>query len=115
MSLFVVPSTLPGVSTGKPLKKICFPSSDTAEIIFQNVKVPKENLIGQEGRGFIYQMEQFQYERLAGAILALGGMKRCLELTKKYISDRQAFGKQLFKRKLSDIKWHKCFSRYYTC
>jgi len=97
MSLLVVPTDLPGVSTGKVLKKICYPSSDTAEIILDNVRVPVENLIGQEGKGFIYQMEQFQFERLAAVAMAVGGMKRCYDLTKKYIFERSAFGKPLYK------------------
>ena len=95
LSLLIVPMNLPGVSRGKPLNKTCFHSSDTAEIVLENVRVPKGNLIGKEGYGFRYQMEQFQFERLSGAALALGGMKRCYELTKRYIGERQTFGKFL--------------------
>ncbi len=95
MSLFIVPTTTPGVTPGKRLKKTCFPSSDTSEIVFDNARVSKEHLIGQEGKGFVYQMEQFQFERLAAVALALGGLKRCYELTKKYIFDRNAFGRPL--------------------
>ncbi len=97
LSLFIVPTNLPGVSAGKALKKICYPSSDTTEIILNNVKISAENMIGREGAGFLYQMEQFQYERLAAVAMSLGGMKRCYELTKKYIFERSAFNKPLYK------------------
>ena len=97
LSLMIVPTKLPGVSVGKILRKTCYPSSDTAEIILDQVRVPVENIIGQEGKGFIYQMEQFQFERLAAVAMALGGMKRCYDLTKKYIFERTAFGKPLYK------------------
>lgn len=104
LSLLVIPTKTPGVSTGKPLKKICYPSSDTAEIVLENVKVPVENLIGVEGKGFLYQMEQFQFERLAAVVMALGGMKRCYEVTKKYIFERSAFGKPLYKMQVTTHK-----------
>ncbi|MBT3982727.1 MAG: acyl-CoA dehydrogenase [Bacteriovoracaceae bacterium] len=97
LSLFVVPTNIPGYSTGRVLKKTCYNSSDTAEIIFEDVRVSEDHLIGKEGMGFVYQMEQFQKERLAGCVLALGAMKRCYELTKRYITERKAFGKPLFK------------------
>ena len=94
-SLFIVPASLAGVRRSKVLKKICHLSSDTAEIIFDNVKVPKDNLIGEENRGFIYQMEQFQYERLAASVQMLGVMKRCYSLTKEYVKSRTVFGNNL--------------------
>lgn len=97
LSLFIVPTNTPGFSRGKTLKKTCYPSSDTAELIFQNVELPNSHLIGEEGKGFIYQMEQFQIERLGGCLLALGALKRCYELTKRYITERQAFGMPLAK------------------
>jgi len=97
MSLFVVPTDSKGFSCGKKLNKTCYPSSDTAELIFDNVTVSSDHLIGEEGCGFIYQMEQFQYERLAACCLALGAMKRCYQLTKQYIFDRKVFGQPLVK------------------
>ena len=99
-SLFIVPSDTPGFSVGRALKKTCHPSSDTAEIILDNVRIPKENLIGQEGRGFQYQMEQFEFERLAGSFQMLGAMKRCYELTKVYVHQRETFGKPLSTRQV---------------
>lgn len=62
-SLFVVPTTLSGFGVSKKLDKLGMRSSDTAELFFDNVKIPAENLIGIEGEGFIQQMQQFQHER----------------------------------------------------
>ncbi|MBI4356844.1 MAG: acyl-CoA dehydrogenase family protein [Gammaproteobacteria bacterium] len=94
-SLFVIPTETKGVSIGRALDKTCYPSSDTAEIFLDDVLLGKEFLIGEEGKGFTYQMEQFQWERLVGVILGLGAMKRVYELTKKYIGEREVFGKPL--------------------
>ncbi len=103
-SLFVVPTKISGFSVGKVLRKISHLSSDTAEIVLQDVRVPKNHLIGQEGEGFIYQMEQFQFERLAGMANAIGMMKRGYELTKKYVSMRETFGKPLVERQVVQHK-----------
>ena len=64
-SLFVVPSDLPGVTVGRKLDKLGIRISDTAELFFDNVRLPAENLIGSQGEGFIYQMQQFQHERFS--------------------------------------------------
>lgn len=74
-----------------PLKKMGWHCSGTAELNFDEVRVPKSNLIGKENRGFYYIMESFQLERLTGAILSIGGMDRALEDTLKYIQTRKAF------------------------
>ncbi len=97
LSLFVVPTDCPGLDRGRPLRKTCYHSSDTAEIALENVRIPAGNLIGEEGHGFYYQMEQFQIERLAGAAMGLGGMKRAWDLTYKYVHEREAFGAPLAK------------------
>ncbi len=94
-SLLVVPKGTPGFSAGKPLKKTCYPSSDTAELIFDNVRVPQKNRIGEAGKGFMYQMAQFQVERLVAVCMSLGMMKRAYALTKRYIGEREIFGKRL--------------------
>jgi len=93
-SLFVVPTNLRGIDR-KKLKKTCYPSSDTALITFSDVLVPEENLIGEEGKGFQYQMKQFQHERLAACHMMVGTMKRAYKITKKYTKERNAFGKIL--------------------
>lgn len=94
-SLFIVPTETPGVSVGKALDKICYPSSDTAEVFLNDVVLSRDYLIGEAGQGFQYQMEQFQWERLIGVILSLGAMKRCYQLTKQYCLEREVFGKPL--------------------
>lgn len=103
-SLFVVPTSLPGVSNDRVLRKTCYPSSATAEIVLDDVRVPKENLIGEEGLGFHYQMAQFQYERLSAAFGMLGIMKRCYALTKEYILYREVFGRKLSQMQVTQHK-----------
>ena len=91
-SLIVVPLNSNGISRQK-LEKLGLHSSDTAQIFFDDVRVPAANLIGEEGRGFIYQMEQFQEERLYVVARSLGIMQDALDTTIEYTRDRQAFGK----------------------
>ena len=74
MSLIIVPTDTPGFSVSKKLKKMGNWASDTAELVFDNVRVPVSNRIGEEGQGFIYQMQQFQNERLISA-LGRGGRR----------------------------------------
>lgn len=96
ISLLVVDTNSKGF-TSKKLKKLGWKCSDTAEISFDNVKVPIENLIGQENKGFYYLMESFQLERLVAAITSIGASENCIDLTLKYISERKAFKKNLDK------------------
>ncbi len=91
-SLIVVPLKSKGITRNK-LEKLGLHSSDTAQIFFDDVRVPAGNLIGEEGRGFIYQMEQFQEERLYVVARSLGIMQDALDTTIEYTRDRQAFGK----------------------
>ena len=91
-SLIVVPLNSKGITRNK-LEKLGLHSSDTAQIFFDDVRVPAGNLIGEEGRGFIYQMEQFQEERLYVVARSLGIMQDALDITIEYTRDRQAFGK----------------------
>ena len=94
-SLIIVPMNTPGVSASKPLKKMGMHSSDTAQLHFDNVRVPKRYLIGEEGMGFIYQMEQFQIERLWGAMNNVGMAQRAIDTTIAYTRERQAFGRAI--------------------
>ena len=94
-SLIIVPMNTPGVSASKPLKKMGMHSSDTAQLHFDNVRVPKRYLIGEEGMGFIYQMEQFQIERLWGAMNNVGMAQRAIDSTIAYTRERQAFGRAI--------------------
>ena len=93
-SLIVVPMNTPGI-TRQPIEKIGMHSSDTAQLFFDNVRVPRRNLIGQEGMGFMLQMLQFQEERLYGAAGTLRSLDRLIDLTIDYTRQRQAFGRQL--------------------
>jgi citronellyl-CoA dehydrogenase len=86
-----VPMDAPGITRQK-IRKIGMDSSDTAQLFFDNVRVPRRNLIGQEGAGFIYQMMQFQEERLWAAANALVSLDRVIDQTIAYTRERRAFG-----------------------
>ena len=91
-SLICVPMGEKGIKRQK-IHKIGMHSSDTAQLFFDDVRVPKKNIIGLEGMGFTYQMLQFQEERLYAVISALKGFDRVIDLTIDYTRDRHAFGK----------------------
>ena len=93
-SLIVVPMDAPGISKQK-IHKIGMDSSDTAQLFFDNVRVPKRNLIGQEGLGFTFQMLQFQEERLYAAAGSLRSLDRLIDQTIEYTRQRKAFGKSI--------------------
>jgi citronellyl-CoA dehydrogenase len=93
-SLIIVPMDVPGISKQK-IRKIGMDSSDTAQLFFDNVRVPQRNLIGQEGMGFMFQMMQFQEERLWGAASSLRMLDRLIDQTIDYTRQRRAFGKSL--------------------
>ena len=90
-SLIVVPMDAPGIERQK-IHKIGMDSSDTAQLFFDNVRVPRRNLIGEEGHGFRYQMLQFQEERLWGAASSLRRLDRLIDQTIAYTRERHAFG-----------------------
>ncbi len=96
ISLIIIDRDTPGFTANK-LKKIGWRSSDTGELFFENVKVPASNLIGEENQGFYYIMESFQLERLVAACGAIGGAEHALEITLKYIHEREAFGRPIKK------------------
>ena len=96
ISLIVVDADTPGFSRSK-LKKMGWKSSDTAELFFDQVKVPVSQLVGQEGKGFLYIMDSFQLERLAAAIMSVAGCDYAMEITLKYMQERSAFGKPIAK------------------
>jgi citronellyl-CoA dehydrogenase len=93
-SLIVVPMDAPGITKQK-IHKIGMDSSDTAQLFFDNVRVPRRNLIGQEGIGFTLQMLQFQEERLYGAAGSLRSLDRLIDKTIAYTRERQAFGRSI--------------------
>ena len=93
-SLIMVPMDAPGI-TKQAIHKIGMMSSDTAQLFFDNVRVPQRNLVGQEGAGFMYQMMQFQEERLWAAASAIVGLDITLDRTIEYTRQRQAFGRSI--------------------
>lgn len=95
MSMIVVPTDTPGFSVGRTIDKLGNRSSDTAELVFDNVRVPVGNTIGEIGKGFQQQMAQFQDERLIGAYMSVASAHRALDRTKEYLQSRDAFGKPL--------------------
>jgi citronellyl-CoA dehydrogenase len=103
-SLICVPMKTPGVQVVKKLDKMGMRSSDTAQIFFDNVKVPARYLIGSEGIGFTYQMQQFQEERMWGAISAVVGMERLIQQTIEYTRNRKVFGKPLLDNQVIHFK-----------
>ncbi|PZA12968.1 acyl-CoA dehydrogenase [Rhodopseudomonas palustris] len=94
-SLICVPMKSKGVTIARKLDKLGMRSSDTAQIYFDEVRVPKRNRIGEEGKGFTYQMVQFQEERLWGAAACLKAHEKTIQNTIDYTRGRQAFGKPL--------------------
>ena len=108
ISLIIVDRDAPGFSA-RQLHKMGWHSSDTGELTFEDVRVPVTNLIGEENRGFYYIMECFQLERLVGAIGSVSGALLGLDMTLRYIQERQAFGRplakfQVIRHALADLK-----------
>jgi acyl-CoA dehydrogenase len=97
ISLFLVEAGWEGYTRNKPLKKIGMKAQDTSELFFDNVKVPAENLLGEEGAGFFYLMQELPQERLLIAIVGIAGTEQVLKDTIRYTHERKAFGKQIFK------------------
>ncbi|MCH6265589.1 MULTISPECIES: acyl-CoA dehydrogenase family protein [Neobacillus] len=93
VSLLVIERDAPGFSRGRKLNKVGLHSQDTAELIFEDCRVPKENLLGEEGKGFLYLMEKLQQERLLVAIGAQTAAEVMLQKTIEYVKSREAFGK----------------------
>jgi citronellyl-CoA dehydrogenase len=92
-SLICVPMRAKGVTVARKLDKLGMRSSDTAQVYFEGVRVPQRNCIGEEGKGFTYQMLQFQEERLWSAAASLRAMERMLDETIQYTGQRRAFGR----------------------
>jgi len=95
VSLFLVDTRLPGFSRGKGIKKIGQHASDTAELFFSDLVVPEEALLGEEGKGFAYLMQELPRERLGVGAQAIGASEGALALTLDYVQQRQAFGQRI--------------------
>ncbi len=94
-ALFIIDRGMEGFSNGKNLDKIGMKGQDTAELFFDNVKVPMENLLGEDGKGFYYLMHNLPQERLSIAVNALAHAEAALEWTLQYCKDRTAFGRPI--------------------
>ena len=92
-SLFLVEAGTPGFAKGKRLEKVGMKAQDTSELFFQDVRVPRENLLGQPGMGFAYLMQELPQERLTVGIGALASAEAALQWTLDYTRERKAFGK----------------------
>jgi citronellyl-CoA dehydrogenase len=103
-SLICLPMKTKGVEIARKLDKLGMHSSDTAQIFFDNVRIPQRNRIGEEGKGFAYQMLQFQEERLWAAACGLKGMERLIEQTIEQTRNRQAFGKSILDNQVVHFK-----------
>ncbi len=106
ISMFIVEKGMQGFSVGRKLDKMGWRSSDTAELVFDDCRVPAANLLGEENRGFYAIMKNFQNERIAIAAMTMGEAARAIELTLEYVRTRKAFGaplwdKQAIRQRLS--------------
>ncbi len=122
ISLFLVDTSLPGFSRGKGIRKIGQHSSDTAELFFDNLRLPADALLGEENRGFFYLMEELPRERLGCATQAIFATDGALALTLDYVQERKAFGQsvgsfQNTRFKLAEIKiqLELCRAYYQQC
>jgi len=95
ISLFLVDTSLPGYSTGKKIEKMGQHSSDTAELFFDNLRIPASALLGEENKGFMHLMQELPRERLGCAVQAVGHAQGAIEITAEYVKERKVFGEPL--------------------
>ena len=119
ISLLLMEKGMPGFSVGKKLEKMGWWASDTAELFFEDCRVPVENLIGQENAGFYVIMSNFQMERLNLAVMANTTSQLAIEACLAYVNEREAFGRpigkfQVIKHKLADMATQLEASRAFT-
>ena len=110
-SFFLVPTNLPGFSVSKKLEKIGNHSSDTAELAFDEVRVPKRYLLGEESMGFMYLMQNFQAERLVACTSTCAALEHMLQDAMAYGRERKAFGKPILKREYWQHKFVDMFTK----
>lgn len=118
LSLIIVEADRTGFSKGKPLNKIGMKGQDTCELFFDHVRVPKENLLGMEGMGFMMLMKELAWERMLVAIICQAGAEAALAHTVQYTKERKAFGKtvssfQNTRFKLAELRTEIDFCRAY--
>lgn len=122
ISLFIVEKGNPGLKVTRKFDKHGWRASDTAELFLDDLKLPEDALLGEEGKGFYYIMSTFQNERLVAGAMSVGQMVKGIELTLDYVRQRQAFGKSLWEQpvvrnKLASMasKTFACRSMVYSC
>lgn len=122
ISMFIVEKGTSGFTVGRALKKTGWLSSDTAELVFDECRIPAANLLGEEGKGFYSVMKNFQTERIALAAMAVGHATQAIRLTLEWVRDRQAFGatlwdKQVIRQRLAmlDAKTRAARAYLYHC
>ncbi len=115
ISLFLVDTTLPGFSTGNPIHKMGQHSSDTAELFFENMRIPADALLGEEGKGFVYLMQELPRERLGCAVQAIGHAQGALDLTLDYVKERKAFGQSVGQFQNTRFKLAECSTELEMC
>ena len=118
LSLIIVEADRAGFSKGKPLNKIGMKGQDTCELFFDHVRVPKENLLGMEGMGFMMLMKELAWERMLVAIICQAGAEAALAHTVQYTKERKAFGKMISsfqntRFKLAELRTEIDFCRAY--
>jgi citronellyl-CoA dehydrogenase len=109
-SFFLVPTNTKGFVVSRKLEKIGNHASDTAELFFEDLRIPARYLLGEENMGFMYLMQNFQTERLIASVSALAGAELAIALARSYGETRHAFGKPIIKREL----WQHKFVDMYT-
>jgi citronellyl-CoA dehydrogenase len=120
LSVIIAPTDTRGFRVGRALRKMGAHASDTAELFFEDCRVPLRNLVGEEGRGFGYVMDHFKGERLVLAGLALGVMERLWQEATRYAGERQVFGQplerlQAWRHRLADVRTTIEAVRQLTC
>ena len=111
VSIFIVEKGTPGFKVASQLDKMGWRCSDTAELVFDNVELTADALLGAEGRGFYQIMDNFQNERLVIGAMAVGEAERALEITLDYVRDRKAFGGTLWDKQAVRHKLAECAGR----
>ena len=112
ISIIMCPTDVKGYTVSKKLEKAGNWASDTAELFFEDVRVPQRYLVGQEGMGFMYLMQNFQSERLVGCVSGLAGAKLALDRSVQWGRERSAFGKPLIKREYWQQKLVELYTKY---
>ena len=111
ITLFVVEAGTPGFIKGKKLAKMGLPSQDTAELAFEDCRVPAANMLGEEGSGFIALMTKLQQERLCVAVMAQAGAEQVLKDTVIYCQERRAFGRAIARFQNTQFKLAECATK----